>query len=367
MIDAMALPDVIERVVAASERLRESRSGNEANTKALLIDPVLRALGWDLEDIDQVDREVPVFDNTKLDYALKIGGEPHLFLEAKGVTQRLDDKNFISQTVNYANNEGVVWCVLTNGLRYRVYKANEPVGMEGKLLFEVDLASDKEGSLSARSQILEQISRQAVSEGALDRRGEEVFTDKRVRDALAALAHKPPPSFLDPITRAMGKPAVSSELLSESLVRVITGEAAKPTRRESRPSLAEKAGPQPLGKGWSLDHHTNGKPSAIVDLFERVDEFARGLGHDVSRRITKRYVGYFAAKRTFFSIKLQRARTVVYLGLDPTETQPWNEHVMRDVREIGHWGRGDTEYSLSSTEQLPEVQGLIRRAYEQRR
>jgi predicted type IV restriction endonuclease len=136
----MTLNAAIEKARLAAERLRASGSGNEANTKALVIEPLLSALGWDLEDLEQVDREYRVYDNTCLDYALKIEGRPRLFIEAKGVTKKLNDKGFIAQAVNYANNEGVQWCVLTNGVTYRVFKTNEPVAMEEKLLFEVDLA-----------------------------------------------------------------------------------------------------------------------------------------------------------------------------------------------------------------------------------
>lgn len=38
---------------------------------------------------------------------------------------------------------------------------------------------------------------------------------------------------------------------------------------------------------------------------------------------------------------------------------------MRDVREIGHQGMGDTEYSLRTPAQLDEAKALIKRAYEQ--
>jgi hypothetical protein len=36
----------------------------------------------------------------------------------------------------------------------------------------------------------------------------------------------------------------------------------------------------------------------MVDLFEQIDEFARSLGADVSRRIRKFYAGYFAGIRS---------------------------------------------------------------------
>ena len=78
---------------------------------------------------------------------------PALYVEAKGLKKSLDDKQFIAQTVNYANNDGVVWCVLTNGLTYRVYKTNEPVAMDQKLLFEVDLVDVAGAGGGGRGQV----------------------------------------------------------------------------------------------------------------------------------------------------------------------------------------------------------------------
>lgn len=38
-----------------------------------------------------------MYDNTSLDYALKIDGKPRLFVEAKGIGKSLDDKGFIAR------------------------------------------------------------------------------------------------------------------------------------------------------------------------------------------------------------------------------------------------------------------------------
>jgi hypothetical protein len=187
----VALPDVIPKLLNVAATLKASGSGNEANTKALLIEPLVAALGWDPTDLDVVEREVKVFEGTFLDYALKRDGTPRLYVEAKGLNENLDDKKFIAQTVNYANNDGVVWCVLTNGKRVRVYKTNEPVAMDRKLLFEVDLFDDSE-TPTEKARLLRLISRGAVEAGELDRFGERVFTDGRVRKALAGIAADPP-------------------------------------------------------------------------------------------------------------------------------------------------------------------------------
>jgi predicted type IV restriction endonuclease len=167
----MASLDVtLTTVLATAEQLKATgAAGNEANTRALLIDPVLAALGWNLLDINEVEREFRVYDGTFLDYALRLGGKPRLFVEAKAMNKSLADKAFIAQTVNYANNEGVLWCVLTNGLVYQVYKSNEPVDMERKLLFEVDVreaADDAQRPDVVRS--LQKFSKDAVEAGELD-------------------------------------------------------------------------------------------------------------------------------------------------------------------------------------------------------
>lgn len=361
----MSLVRTVEKALATAGTLSAS-AGNEANTKALLIEPMLSALGWETSDIAQVAREYRVYDNTALDYALKVDGEPRLFVEAKAVGKQLEDKSFISQTVNYANNEGVVWCVLSNGLSYRIYKTNEPVAMEDKLLFEVDLA---EGAASESAQALELLSRDSLAEGRLDAWGERVFTDNRVRQALGALAAKPPPGLIEILSKAVGKPEVASDRLRESLTRII--DVGENERAPAGPSRATtKKAPQkppPKGKELSLDHHLSGKPAAMVDLFEQIDEFARSLGAEVSRRIRKFYVGYFAGKRSFATVEVQRQRLILYLNLDPTSTSPWNDGVMRDVRQIGHYGMGETEYSLRAPSQLKDAKALIQQAYHKTR
>ena len=54
----------------------------EQNTKAALIDPLLAALGWDVEDIDEVSREYrrKPQDNP-VDYALFMLRSPRLFVD----------------------------------------------------------------------------------------------------------------------------------------------------------------------------------------------------------------------------------------------------------------------------------------------
>jgi predicted transport protein len=368
----MPLEDTIAEVLSKAAELRSAKSGgNEANTKALLIEPMLQALGWDTADLNQVEREYRVYDNTSLDYALKADGQPRLFIEAKGVAKDLGDKSFIAQAINYANNEGVLWCVLTNGLSYRVYKTNEPVGMEQKLLFEIDLEEASGDGASEIAQSLGLIGRQALIDGDLDLWGERVFTDVRIRHALAKLASDPPKGFLKAVRDTVGAPEVSPENLRESLARVLDvasiGSVPSGGGAGSKAAGKSKAKASQGAKEYELSHHLAKLPAGITDRFEQVDEFIRGLGPDVTRRIRKQYIGYFGGKgktRSFCTVETQRRRVLIYLGLDPTSTKLWNGAAMRDVREVGHFGMGDVEYSIRPDADLNEVKLLIRQAYD---
>jgi hypothetical protein len=73
------LRDTADRI----SRHRGSYIG-EQNTKLTLINPVLRALGWDVEDLEDVRHEYRRRSHDKpVDYALLLARDPKLFLEAK--------------------------------------------------------------------------------------------------------------------------------------------------------------------------------------------------------------------------------------------------------------------------------------------
>jgi hypothetical protein len=72
---------------------------------------------------------------------VKIKRKPVFLLEAKQLTHPLDDVKSITQVVGYAANGGIEWCVLTNGVRHKIYKASEKASAPDKLLFEVSIDS----------------------------------------------------------------------------------------------------------------------------------------------------------------------------------------------------------------------------------
>lgn len=360
-----SLEDVIRELLGKADKWRD-RSINEANTKALFVEPMLGALGWDVNDFDAVRREDRVYDGTRLDYALTIEGKARLFVEAKPLLKPLDDRQFIAQTINYANNEGVVWCVLTNGLLYRVYKSNEPVEMERKLLFEVDLQDANDQARTEEvAKLISYLARQSIESGILDKWGEETFTDVRVKSALDVLLATPPTRFVNLILETLGSGSqLPRDGVKRSLNRMALG---TPVWRPAQAAPPAGSSGSPLPKGqWTYDHHLGGKPQNIVDLFNRLDERVTGLGPDVRRSFTKVYVNY-STRRSFVTVETRKRTLFCYVSLVWDELPERDESLTRDVRSIGHYGMGDTEIALSDVSQLDYALRLIEASYRKSR
>ena len=128
----------IEDLRLKLERYKK-RSLKEIPTRTIFVDPLLGALGWDVRDPDDVELEFPTIDGKSVDYAPKLNRKPVLFVEAKSLNDPLTDVKAITQVVGYAANAGVDWCILTNGVVYRVYRSTERAEAPDKLLFEVSL------------------------------------------------------------------------------------------------------------------------------------------------------------------------------------------------------------------------------------
>jgi hypothetical protein len=86
------LLESLQKVAQRAERYG-LKSINEQDTKATLIQPVLRALGWDVEDLEDVQREYKIRKQDKpVDYSLFLLRTPCFFVEAKALGENLDDR-----------------------------------------------------------------------------------------------------------------------------------------------------------------------------------------------------------------------------------------------------------------------------------
>jgi hypothetical protein len=188
------LPDVLSQVRDRIARYKGSRSINEQNTKASLIDPVLRALGWDVEDLDEVHREFKVKSADKpVDYALLVLRTPRLFIEAKSLGENLDDRRWANQIMGYASVAGVEWVVLTDGEVYRIYNAHAAVPVDEKLFRVVHVSEDSPVTVDT----LDLLSKDRMKENLIQTLWKAHFVDRQVREAISGLfAAEPDPALV---------------------------------------------------------------------------------------------------------------------------------------------------------------------------
>ena len=178
--------DLLQTLDTVSRRIARylSKGINEQDTKASLIQPVLRTLGWDVEDLDDVQREYKRRRQDKpVDFALFVLRSPCLFVEAKALGQNLDDRKWANQIMGYASVAGVEWVVLTDGDEYRLYNSHATVPIEEKLFRTVRVSE----AGTNPSETLDLLSKERIQENEIEVLWKAHFVDRQVRTAVEQL------------------------------------------------------------------------------------------------------------------------------------------------------------------------------------
>ena len=122
------------RIATHGDALRQ----NEALTRYVLIDPLLRELGWDTADPAQVVAEYKS-GSSSADYALLSNGRPIMIVEAKKLGTQLQDA--VSQVINYCTQEGYDYFAVTDGGRWEVYETHKRGNLKEKIVTTFDVRS----------------------------------------------------------------------------------------------------------------------------------------------------------------------------------------------------------------------------------
>ena len=140
----MALDDLKATIETLQKRIRDHRpylKGNETRTRQSLIDPMLRALGWDVENPDSVQVEYKIRQKW-VDYALMGSDKPIAVIEAKVLGTSLKEKETM-QVLNYANTDGIDYMVVTNGDHWQMFDVFKRERLEDRVLMEFQLTQDE--------------------------------------------------------------------------------------------------------------------------------------------------------------------------------------------------------------------------------
>ena len=168
--------NVIERW-QADERLT---AFSEARICSAVIVPILRGLGWDVENPEEVWEQYPVEEIGTVDYALLIGNEPKVLVEVKRGGESLDRHQ--SQIRNYARIRGVKLATLTNGSTWQYYLPLQEGSWERTRVGDVIFHDQKAVEITQR--LVDLLSRENVSSGNAIRNAENLQKRNQILEAL---------------------------------------------------------------------------------------------------------------------------------------------------------------------------------------
>jgi len=228
----------------------------EQSTKAILIDPVLRALGWNREELEEIVLEFKRKSmENPVDYALLLQRTPRLFIEAKPLDGNLNDPKWAGQIMSYATVAGVQWVVLTNGNEYRVYNSHAPVPVEQKLFKKAQISDE-----SDIADLLQLLSKERMQQDLISSMWKAHFVDQQVRSAMERLLTPDPDTGLIRLIRKQ-LPNLGPAEIRDGLVRMevrfdfpsppTSGTAVSTSSTERRvPPIPRSKAAGPVGTPW---------------------------------------------------------------------------------------------------------------------
>jgi hypothetical protein len=352
------LQGCIEDLQKKLEKNKRENLGETA-TRTIFIDPLLQALGWDVTNPEEVQLEYPTVGGGFVDYAPKLNREPVLLIEAKGLNDSLNDKA-ISQVVAYAASDGIEWCILTNGIDYKVYKSTENVKAPEKLLYEVSIDPKDAGERTIKEvvELLNRFSKESMIDKVLDEYGKLVFTTSKIRKAVDILFNDPPSNLIKMIRTKANDEKIKPQEIKDALKRLwaqTTEEASGGVEhRYSSDTDTAEDNQEPIKRtsAYNEKTHTDGIPQEVVELYRVIDKFCREIDSvNVQRIFQAKSINYLIGKNIFCSVHITKSGLRIWLKLiySRLDDPPAN---VRDVSNVGHWGAGDVEVAVNNQEHL---------------
>ena len=137
------LSEVLASIVDKIKRFRSLYEQNEMAVRNQIINPILKSLGWDPENPEDVQPNVSTQEGVP-DYSLVKNGRTILFVEAKKLIVEIGRREFISQLGKYCYSEGTKYGVLTNGSLWVLFRSfEEGTTLTERIVWKIDLENEE--------------------------------------------------------------------------------------------------------------------------------------------------------------------------------------------------------------------------------
>jgi predicted transport protein len=138
----------------------------------------------------------------------------------------------------------------------------------------------------------------------------------------------------------------SDEIKDKNPVMVEAGKKAAQTRQTG---------------SYTFDEHLENCDDKIKDLIKDLRDFILGIDEAVEEVPKKFYVAY-KISQNFVCMETKKGKILLFLKVNIKETKiPMNG---RDVSNIGHYGTGDLEITITNSDELEKSKEFIKSAFE---
>jgi predicted transport protein len=151
---------------------------------------------------------------------------------------------------------------------------------------------------------------------------------------------------------------VGTDLLMLDLVFTATGKR----EASNKPPGGDVGGA--TGKSKAVSTVLSELDAGMLDRFEALRAFLIALGDDVQETTLRFYIAFKRIKNfACVEIRPTTGRILVFVKVDPGQVS-LESGFTRDVSQIGHYGTGDLEITLSKSGDLERAKPLIQLSYE---
>lgn len=147
---------------------------DEASTKQFVILRLLKELGWNPFDIDEIFPEYSVGTN-RVDFSLRINGKNKVFIEVKKIGEPLEKHQ--DQLLNYSFKEGVRMAILTNGISWWFYLPLQERSWEQRKFYTIEIYDQDEEEIAKK--FVDFLSKENVISGNAYKNAEEIYNSKQ--------------------------------------------------------------------------------------------------------------------------------------------------------------------------------------------
>ncbi|MEA1995610.1 MAG: DUF5655 domain-containing protein [Campylobacterota bacterium] len=113
---------------------------------------------------------------------------------------------------------------------------------------------------------------------------------------------------------------------------------------------------------YTFDEHLEGKSKQIQELIHTIREFVTGLDTAIEEVPKKYYVAY-KVSQNIVCMEVKSKNIKLFVKLKPSDVEDPPPKSYRDVSDIGHYGTGDVEFTISSIEEFEEIKKYIESSY----